>query len=382
MVGAPAQAGSTGAISDASGVDYDAACQVGTSITPPAPNSYASPGGTGCQGVSLYDGSTESTDFSSVQLESVGGDLKATFDTDKNIPAAGSTNINDADLPAANFVGFGLKALFQNPRTQNNRPTSGGCARIGTGVVLDQHGSYKDGYHFFLAFDVSWNGQKWIHSAQIGEFDPSPDGAYFFQELGTNDGSGWVNADPNMTTWSASVSAGGVVTVQSSGHVTRSDSTNCASGIYTEVYASTGDTIVNVKGISFANSTVTLPVTAPLSVLCGPSGGEVCESDLTSVGGLISTSDVTAGNSTAGLANSNITGISSTGGAIGGTDTLGDGPTCPTPTFGGTVPPNPLLQSGPPSAPWDTPPCQIDDDAAGRGSLFSELWDTAYSFTV
>jgi hypothetical protein len=272
--------------------------------------------------------------------------------------------------------------MFQNPRTENNRPTSGGCARVGTGVVIDQHGSYKDGYSYFIGFDASWTGTKWIHSAQIGEYDPSPDGGFTFQELGTNDGSGWVSSDPNMTTWSASVSAGGIVTVQASGHVTSSNPTNCASGVFTTVYGSAGDSIVNVKGVSFANATVTLPVTVPLSATCGPTGGLVCESDLVSVGGFIFFSDVTAGASTAGVANSNITGISYTGGAVGGTDNLGDGPTCPTPTFGGTLPSNPLLQSGPPSAPWDTPPCQIDDDAAGRGSLFTEFWDTPYSFTI
>src|SRR5688500_12775526 len=66
-------AGTTGPIVDGSGVDYDAACVLRNPLAlAPPPNSIASPGGVGCPGVSLYDGSTESTDINNVMLSTNG----------------------------------------------------------------------------------------------------------------------------------------------------------------------------------------------------------------------------------------------------------------------------------------------------------------------
>ena len=90
------------------------------------------------------------------------------------------------------------------------------------------------------------------------------------------------------------------------------------------------------------------------------------------VGGFVFFVDSTDGNSTAGLLNSNISGISYTGGAVGVQDTLGPGPTCPTSTFGGALPQNPLFVA-------DTA-CHINDDGIARGSFLSEFWDTTHGF--
>ena len=96
--------------------------------------------------------------------------------------------------------------------------------------------------------------------------------------------------------------------------------------------------------VTTGDSVVTSPVTIPLSALCGPTNGELCFSDLTSIGGFVTYADTTTGTSTAGLAGTNTTGIAISGGALGwfySADTLGPGTSCPTPTFGGYLPENP-----------------------------------------
>jgi hypothetical protein len=397
----------SGALND--GVDFDAACLVSAPLTTPGPNNIESPGGTSCGGavgVGSYDGSTETTDigaFSLTKTNVVNGvsntQLVASWTVDGCIPAAGST-ANPAlapatggcpDLPNNSFAGGGLRILFNNPARQNNVPTNsvgGGCPRLPTGTVFDQHEHWLDGFHKFIGFDMSWDGAKWIHSAQVGEYDPSPDGAFFFTELGTSSSPGvWSSADPFATfgtNWDVTIS-GSTVTVTVDGVLGSADAVNCATGVFYTVYAKAGDTLVNVKALSTANSVVTLPVTVPLSLIPG-------QSDITSVAGFLFYSDVTEGSSTSGplpppLANR--TDVSFTGGpaGLGPVDTLGDSPACPTPTFGGLLPTNPLLNPA--------VGCQYDDDnipvpnagnPAGpwtavnpglRGVFLTEWWDTA-----
>ena len=140
--------------------------------------------------------------------------------------------------------------------------------------------------------------------------------------------------------------------------------------------------VTNIKGVSTADSAVVLSITVPLSLIPG-------FSDLTSVGRVGKHSDYTDGNSrNEGLVGTalqpNRVGLPWSTGYIGLVDTLGDGPRCWTPTFGGLVPvTNPL---------WvPDQPCYIDDDVIpgpsgnidpglGRGSIFEEWWDTNYSF--
>ena len=377
---APAKAGTT-TIFDGDGVDYDPACVVGGFTTPPPANGTGSPGGSPCA-LTTYDGTTELSDISDVALSSASnGDIIATFTVDGTIPAPGSTSFAAADLPSGDFTGGGVYALYQNRTIETNIPYVA-CPPVPPRPtpVLQRFGSWKDGHHFFVGFSVGWDGTKWVHSAQVGEYDPAPNGGYGFFELGSNDGAGWTSADPHMPygpegqgTWLVTVT-GNTVTVRSRGVVTRTDTTNCGDGRYNLRYATPGDVIANVKGFSSANRVITLPVVAPFTALCSVSGGRVCpESDVRTVGGFWGISDVTTGNSTAGLLNTNITGIAFTGGSLGGSDTLGDGPTCPTPTLGGALPQNPLFTP-------DTA-CQLDDDFAARGSLLPEWWDTPHGFT-
>jgi hypothetical protein len=397
---------------DASGVDFDAACLVGepTRLTPSGPNNVPSPGSyTDCL-FGTYDGSTESTDLNRVTLASTGVDnpgpsddqLVATWRLDAPLPPAGG-QCNPAvggpgcpDLPNNSFVGTGFKTLFQVPARQNNTPTNavgGGCPRIPVGQVFDQHEHWLDGFHFFIGFDVVWDGARWIHSAQVGEYDPSPDGAFFFTELGVDNGSGWTGADPAAqfgTNWYVTYGPGFQVSVTVDGVLGSADAVNCANGVFNTVYFKNGDTIANVKALSTADSTVTLPVTVPLSLVPG-------FSDITSVGGFIFYSDITEGNSTnsgvvGGALQANRSDVSYTGGFLGISDTLGDSPACPTPTFGGTLPPNPFLNpavgcqydddnvpvpnAGSPAGPWTA------TNPGERGTFLTEGWDTAFSFVA
>ena len=395
MLGSPASAGSTDT-TDAAGYDYDPACVVSTAVTAPPPNSIDP---NGCQGVSTHDGSAAALDIVNassapptgskcppgrglyVWFDASTGKIVVCLKIRGTLPAPGNTNRALLDLPSTSFVGANYFWLFQNKTTQTNVPTNpaGGCSRIPTGTpVFDQYGSWKDGYHLFVNYGVNWDGAKWVHSVQVGEY--FPDGGFGFFELGTNPGGGWTTPNPYMVNgvnWAASTASDGtgtVIDVSVDGIFRTPDTTNCQEGFFKHAYMKAGDVIANVKGLTTANEVVTLPQPVPLSALCAPSGGEVCFDDLQTIGGFVFFADVTDGNSTAGLLNTNITGIAYTGGAIGVSDTLGDGPTCPTPTFGGLLPKNPLFTA-------DTA-CQIDDDTVSRGSFLSEWWDTAHGFTA
>jgi hypothetical protein len=405
LLNGPANATGSTSTTDATGYDYDPACVVSTSLTPPAPDSI---GASGCTGVSTHDGSAAAlditnaaasglptttncpagrTDYIWLDTSSPPPKLKLCLHILGSLPVPGSTNKAALDLPSSNFVGANYFWMFQNKSVETNVPTNpnGGCTRVGVGnQVLDQYGSWKDGFHFFVNYGVNWDGNKWIHSVQIGEYSPDPSGGFGFYEVGTNDGTGWKDANPYMkkgTDWDTSLatdSAGTLIDVTVPGIFKTPDTTNCQEGFFKHAFMKPGDVIGNVKGLTTANEVVTLPVTVPLSKTCElPTSDIDCESDLTTVGGFVFFADVTDGNSTAGLANSNIIGIAYTGGAVGVSDTLGDGPTCPTPTFGGLLPTNPLF------AP-DTA-CQIDDDnpnVVGRGNFLSEWWDTTHGFTA
>lgn len=389
---APVLAGST-SVTDGVGIDYDAACLRGTwPAGPPNGAAAATPdsvqggapggsltGGAGCAGLSHYDGSAASSDLRSASLSTGANpsDLSATFTIGTPVAPAGSTTRTAADLSDDQTNNASIQLLIEFPPAvfDNTDNPAGGCTSPGGTRVRDQHGAWQDGYHFFIAFTQRWDGAKWIHRADIGEYDPSPDGGFSFTELGRNDGSGWVNADPNMVfgvDWSVTVS-GATATVDVAGIVKQAAPGTCAGGVYKTVYAQPGDRIASAKALTLEETGATLPVVVPTSLLCLLPGG-LCMDDVTAVGGYRSVADTTAGNSTVGVSKPNISGIAYTNGALGGVDTLGDGPTCPTPTFGGTLPQNPLFVPG--------TACQIDDDPVGRGSLFIELWDTPHSFTL
>jgi hypothetical protein len=125
-------------ITDGSGVDFDAGCVLGDpTAAAPEPNNVGSPGG-GCT-FTTYDGSTDSTDFSTVEVTSAthantwNGQLVATFNVDGNIPAAGSTTnplFGAADLPDNKFV---ASATRRCTRTGIARPTL--LTRLAPGIL-------------------------------------------------------------------------------------------------------------------------------------------------------------------------------------------------------------------------------------------------------
>jgi hypothetical protein len=433
LMSGPSQAVGGTSTRDAVGVDYDAACIVGLGST--TPNA-----GNDCHGLTTYDGSTTATDIGTNVAGStmncpplgnapadfcLGSVLNATTGntqmfggirvTATSIPAPGSTTPPDGttdslDLPSPNFTGAAYFNLFQNKSVQTNVPTNpvGGCTRPFGGApatrgpatvendldpsppnvvpVFDQYGSWKDGFHFFTNLVVNFAGNRWVWTVQVGQYDPRPSGGFPFYELGTNDGSGWHDANPLMVkgvNWDVSVTssaAGTTIGVWVDGIFRTPDTVTCREGYFKHAFAKPGDVIAYAKGLTTANEVVTLPVTVPLSIACDATGGFSCLSDLTTVGGYTIVSDTTDGNSTPGLLAQNIPGIAFTRGVNDNhgsvsepPDTLGDGPTCPTPTFGGLLPTNPLFTP-------DTA-CQIDDDSIARGSFLSELWDTVHGFT-
>jgi len=374
-----------------------------------------------------YDGSTETTDLRAVTLgRSSGNQLVATFTVDGPIPAAGSTFTpalyGSADLPDGRYNAFAYKAMFQNRAVQTNVDNpSGGCSTSFGGRVRDQHGHWADGYHFYVGFDVWWDGARWIHSVSAGEYDPSPDGGFLATELGSNNGDpangGWIDHDPLMAygedyaAFVTSTSGSTTVTVRFDGVVSQSNP-SCASSAHRAVYAQAGHHLSNVKGLSSANVAYGLPILFPTSLMPG-------FRDLRTIGGFAAISDTTQGASTdwlgvifgdqqiesiaytPGIAGASVLAgtaevvadnqVEATLGALNLLDTLGDSPACPTPTFGGMLPGNPLHNPA--------YGCQYDDDnvpmpngsnPAGpwlaanpgtRGVLLAEFWDTSFGFT-
>ena len=399
---APAGAIGTAHTGDDRGTDYDPACIVNASTAAPGPNSHTT---SGCAGLSTYDGSMGGVDIASALRKCGPGEIWVPFlglcvkigpgydittvvnVADRNVPGPGSTT--PFDLPSPTFNGANYYSLFQNEMAQTNEPTNpaGGCTRAGTGgPVYDQHGSWRDGHHFFTNYAISWVGGRWVHSAQVGEYLPGPDGGFTYHELGTNSGGGWVNSNPYMikgVNWDVEVISDGdgtALRITVDGIVKTPDA-NCAEGYFKTAYVKAGDVISNAKAMTTANAVVRLPVAVPeLPDTCALFGGMICAQqlveDTVQLGGFVHFADTTDGASTAGRLGANIRGIAYTPGlaSAGIIDTLGAGPTCPTPTFGGTLPKNPLFVP-------DTA-CHIDDDGVSRGTFLGEWWETTHGVTA
>jgi hypothetical protein len=414
----PAHANGTTS-ADGSGVDYDAACIFPDPAgPPPPPNSIQTPsspggswkGGSGCDGVSTYDGSTASTDILDVSLSTNGvshgtstTQLIASCTLDGSLPPAGSTTPVGSggipDRPDDSFTQGGCNVMFQNIDRQNNTPYLAGLRApfcLTPVYGLDEH--WQDGFHFFIGFDVFWDGAIWAHSAKIGTYDPSPSGGFLFKELGTSTSpNSWSSNDPlalNGTNWSVSYGPGNTVTVTADG-VIRSSNPPC--GGIEAVYAKTGDRIRNVKGLS------TVGVYSPV-------GGYVAFSDTTPGNSIDSFGPLGIGATQNANGLGNIHHIAYTPGRLrlpwaGGwrdlrpdpelipssngsmPDTLGRGPRCWTYTMGGQGNLQNPLWTG-------NAPCHIDDDSAPitatlhnadpgeRGTFFPEFWDTEFGFTA
>jgi hypothetical protein len=420
LLGGPAHADSGTRTQDALGIDYDPACVASTRTVAPAANSIDA---RGCDGITSYDGSATAIDIGARPVIGpiVVGEMMwcppygfQTYDlclyyrthpgtgrpwlgggiyvSATKLPQPGSVKAPDGtdatlDTPSPAFTGANYYNLFQNKSVQTNTPVAGsGCTSPSGAPVFDQHGSWRDGSHFFTNLNVSWSGGRWVWRAEIGEYSPGPNGGFSSYELGRAERVGqdgvpvWTSASDHLVkgvNWDVTVTStrrGTAINVEADAVFETPDTVNCREGFFKHAYVRPGDIVANAKGLTTVDQAVALPVSVPLSASCGPTAGIVCAEDIPVIGGFTVVGDVTDGNSTPGPNGSNIAGIAYTPGLLGAVDTLGDGPTCPTPTFGGRLQPNPLFV--PDAA------CQLDDDAIGRGSVLSELWDTNQGFAA
>ncbi|HEX7165836.1 MAG TPA: hypothetical protein VF230_02535 [Acidimicrobiales bacterium] len=366
-LGTPASATGSGTISDGVGQDFD-----------PSEIAVAD------QHITTLNDGSPSTDILSASLDAIttaSGQkrLRATIVVDGPVPAEGTGLPTDFDGPDPTFVGGSYKVMFQNKdkMTNGDNPDTG-CDRLDGGRLRDQGGHWADGYHQYIGLAVTYDGAGWSHTPEIGEYDPSPDGAFFFTDL---EGE---SAMAGKFSSSVTASGGDTTIVVEVASVVETTDALCVGGVHKEDIAAegadnrkgaypsgpfanppgytygSGDRIDNVSALSTADQIVVLPVAVPLSVVPG-------ESDLKAVGGFIYYADNTDQQSNGQVVFS--------GGELGVSDTLGDGPACPTPTFGGTLEDNPLWLANQNQA------CQIDDDAVGN-TLLSEFRAAGYGFTV
>jgi hypothetical protein len=202
--------------------------------------------------------------------------------------------------------------------------------------VYDFQEHWLDGYRHYLAAEFTYDGTKYNIRPQIGTYDPSPDGGYGYVDLPAETGmAGKYNVSINGNTIDITV-----VT-----KVTEKDDVTCAEGVLTSDWGSPGQVIGDATALTWLNQSVVLPVAVPTSTVDKTTGVDVFGSDIQSVGGLISNSDF----ATVGGIDAYNMGVL----PFPNPDNAGDGPTCPTPTKGGTLPRNPLFKDG--------QPCQIDN---------------------
>ena len=424
LPGRPAQAvGPT----DPTGLDFDAASPSCPPVTVPPANSVQSPGSTTtyCSPNTTYDGGAESFDLRGVDLTNdASGRLVARFSLDQGVPLPGDLLpplFNAAfDSPDnSRFTGGSYFALFQNYASETWVPRFA-CRRntehvlgIDSGVrvppdnmgpsldptntkgdyVYHRWGAAADGFHFFVGFDASWDGRRWVWRVYLGEYFPGAKTGFRFWDLGSaqNHSAGiptWTSANPNHTygtgvgQWEVSydfVNNPKVITVRAPG-VYQEQSSMCHASTpnYLYDFARAGDSIRHIKGLTTANTTATphLPHEP-----CRRTEDPHCSSDVTPIESF-AFADTTQGQSMAGLFGTNTTGIAYSYGSERGSDTKGPGPSCPTPTYGGFFDENPLwLANNSPSTPPGGVACHIDDDPVARGSSYPEWWETGSNFT-
>lgn len=318
----------------------DVPAQAGSwSIGDPA-NDTIDPILTQSEATKTRNSNSKSTDITSWSLSAVtyAGQpaLQATITVAGQVPSG--TNLTAFQSPYPSFNGANYMVTFQNQTTQRN--TYGlppACTNKATGKpVFDFQGHWEDGYRHYLAVEITWDGTKYKAKPEIGTYDPSPDGGYFYNDIQAE--SGMVGKYTYSIT-------GNTISVTVVTKYTEKDDVTCVGGLLTTDYGSPGHNIANVAAMSWLNQTVVLPVKVPLTEVDKASGIDVFGSDIESVGGLISNSDFTQ----ASGRDAYDMGVA----PWPNPDNLGDGPACPTPTFGGLLPRNPLFADG--------RPCQLDN---------------------
>lgn len=296
-----------------------------------------------------------SADITSYSLTSSGRNLTATITVAGAIPNEGSTDPTAYKGPVATglantgqeypmFLGGTYYVAYADAsKEKNTYNLTPGCTNLATGApIYDFQNHWLDGWRDFLAVSVSFDGTAWNYTPQIGRFDPTQN-LFGFVDL---------NAEPNMAgKFSYSHAAGSnQISITVNTDVTTSDDT-CVGGVYHSDYGNTGDSIRAVTAYTTTDLNVVLPVAIPLSAV-----PVLNESDVQAIGGVGYPEDW-----------SNQSGF-----AIGnGLPYSEQGPTCPTPTFGGTLPRNPTFVDG--------QPCNVLNPAPGGGQGFRDS-GTAMTF--
>lgn len=343
---------------------------------------------------SSNDGSSKSTDLSYVGLASNAGydtiwgsaddRLVATIDVNGIVPMPGDPRTafdGPRDTSPERWTGATYFVLFNNYDKQIDRPNPlAGCIQHSGVAKFDQQRHWSDGYYKFLAISSAWTGTDWVVTPSVGTYDPTPSGGFQFTDLANEAGM----RGPDGVSGSGDDEFGYSVTRYGSpgrtrlqlwveGNVEHADPT-CTSGVFTETFANhapgpfsysyAGDRIGNVFGLTTADLTVGLPVTVPTGTICREWLEFLvpCGNDIKVVARFLDYADNT--HQWAG-------GDVYTPGIFDRVDNLGDGIQCPTPTFGGALPENPV-------AAQDVA-CQIDDDGLGNLAL-AEFHKSGYDF--
>lgn len=284
--------------------------------------------------------SSQATDITGWQLfsTSINGHpaLRAIINVVGPVPMG--NDLTQFKTPYRVFNGASYMITYQDKNTQINSyglPPS--CTNAATGApVYDFQEHWADGYRHYIGADITWDGTKFNANPMMGTYDPSPDGGYAFYDIANESGMAGK--------WSLTVT-GNTIDVTIATRLTQRDDVQCAGGILTTDMGSPGHTIANVAAMSWLNQTVVFPVPIPTGTVDALTGEDIAGGDIESVGGLISNSDFT----TLGNLDAYDMGLL----PYPNPDNLGDGPTCPTSTFGGTLPRNPLFREG--------QPCQVDN---------------------
>lgn len=311
--------------------------------------------------------------------------------TSDDIPALQATFRAGAPIPAENVLmapvqygletigGFTYRVHFNVPDVQDNRPLAV-CERNTSTDVRKTYlywgslGWHGDGHKFSLEISYTYTGGKYLATPSLGYFDPSADGGYVFYDLRANEllnpgatsepptGKGkfydWTyNADRTAVT----VTVLGVIPVRDnnckfnplSGQLfgianypfARTASQKGADPFYTlwrsPATRAQNDRIINAYFNTNIDTSVQLPVTVPAGDIPVVSDA-LGQDDISAIGGF-----------TGWVDRQTVAGVNQYQSGIGRKGLLtGDapGPTCWTPTFGGTAPSNPLHNAGGPCA--------------------------------
>lgn len=289
-----------------------------------------------------------------------GSALKATFVVDGVLPA------EDDPLPPStdgDVTGWSYHAYYRDTQLLDNRPHNV-CPRntstdvAPTYLIAGYFGHHEDQFFFRVGLQYNYVGPTgYVLTPVLGWFDPSADGGFIFIDVANQAGAkkapsmngkgDWfVKVDRNVPVGKTTLTVKIVNRLPymdinchaNPSTLAPANRTNGAfpGGGYYE-FGLPGKPLEALAGAAWLNTIVRTPMTIPASIVPG-------ESDIDSLGGLVTLVDIitdTGGN------NAYVPGFTQPN--LGPGDA--PGPTCWTPTFGGTLPRNPLWVGG--------EPCQI-----------------------